>query len=109
LVGVGELRAVLVVVGGAGPGEAASGPFAEAGDVPEEDVEAGLALDDPLGDDPADAAALVEAGHHAAGAEIIPEPGIRPEQGPEIRGEDHRPVDHPPDAGGREAVKRDDR
>ena len=71
-------------------------------DVHREHVHAGVALDDPVGEREADAAALREACHHAAGEIEVAQPRHRPDQRIAVRREGERAVDHPLDAGARD-------
>jgi len=96
---VGAFLPVLVIIFGPLEGEALAGPAAEAGDVPEIHIHLRLSVDYPFRDHLADAGALVQAAHHAAGAEIVLQLGVRPKQRSKVGRKDHRPVDDALDAG----------
>ena len=91
-----------VVLAHLGVGVGARREVAEAGDVHREHVHAGVALDDPVGEREADAAALREPRHHAAGAIEVAQPRHRADQRIAVRGEGERAVDHALDAGARD-------
>ena len=75
------------------------GPVAVAGDVHAPDVGAGIALDHPVRQRQADAAALGQAGHHAAGDPVVLEAAHRPDERVAVRREGEGAVDDAPDAG----------
>ena len=75
------------------------GPVAVAGDVHAPDVGAGIALDHPVRQRQADAAALGQAGHHAAGDPVVPKAPHRPNERVAVRREGEGAVDDAPDAG----------
>ena len=97
LVGVMGPEAGGVHVRGARHGVRAPSPLAVPGHVPHEEVQARVAVRHPLGEHLPDRRGLAERGHHSARAPVVAQPRIRPDQRVEVRGEDHRAVDHPPD------------
>src|SRR5690554_2282209 len=82
---------------------AVGGEIAIAGDVHAEDVALGLAVDHPLGQGLADAAALQEAGHDAAGQPVVGHPAHRPDQGVAIGRKGEGAIDPALDADGLQA------
>ncbi len=99
LVGESDREAAAVVLADLGVGVGAGREVAEAGDVHREDVHAGVALDDPVGEREADAAALGKARHHAAGAVEVAQARDRADQRVAVGREGERAVDHALDAG----------
>ncbi len=99
LVGEGDAEAAAVVFAdlGVGPGE--RGPVAVAGDIHGPDVEAGIAVGHPAGQRQADAAALAEAGHDAAGDPVVGQAADRADEGVAVCGEGEGAVDDALDAG----------
>ena len=97
-----DAEPVGVVVESPSHGERLAGPAPIAGDVPREDVELGLARDDPLGQLQAEAGALAKARDNAAANVVVFEFGNRPEKRRGIGRPDHRAVDHPLDPRGGE-------
>ena len=98
LVREADREAPRVVLLHLGVGVGLAGPVAEARDIHRPDIHAGVAVDHPVGEREADAAALAEAGHHAAGAPVTLQPAHRADQRIAVGREGERPVDDPLDA-----------
>ncbi len=99
LVGEADREAPRIVLAHLGVGVAQRRPFAPAGDVHAPDVEAGIAVDHPVGQRQPDAAALAEAGHDAAGDPEIGQALHRADQRVAVRREGEGAVDDLLDAG----------
>jgi len=99
LVGEADREAPGIVLADLGVGIGGRRPGAVAGDIHGVDVESGVAIDDPVGEREADAAALAEARHDSAGAPEARQAAHRPDERIAVRREAEGTVDDPLDAG----------